>query len=339
MKVPCASPPRILVALALTMLFSFGSRAQEGVPIYFDYLTDNYYLVFPSMAGIGEGTKARLTARKQWFDIQNAPALQTFSLHTRLSDNSGVGGVVFNDSNGYHSQSGFKGTYAHHLKLSYDYRTLHQLSFGLSAGLTLSNLDQSEFFSLVADPALGNEDRSVGFFNVDAGLSYNFFEFYAHFAVLNLLGQGRDLYSGAEFDNYRRYLLAVGNVFGRSSFRIEPSFLFQVTDFTNERSIDLNLKFYKDVGTTTVFAGASYRRTFEGTEYFRNGTVGQQRLQLITPWVGAWFDRFLLAYNYSYQIGDIRVGNGGFHQITLGLNIGEQRDETRYDCFCPAANN
>ena len=45
------------------------SKAQEGVPIYFDYLTENYYLVQPSMAGVNlVGGKIRMTARKQWFD-------------------------------------------------------------------------------------------------------------------------------------------------------------------------------------------------------------------------------------------------------------------------------
>jgi len=336
MKILCASPNRIPILLLFTLVFSFG-RAQEGVPIYFDYLTDNYYLVFPSMAGISRTGKARLTARKQWFDVKNAPSMQTFNANFRAGERSGIGGIIFNDANGYHSQAGIKGTYAHHLPLSYDFRTLHQLSFGLSAGLTLSSLDQSEFQSLVPDPVLGAGSRTIGFFNADLGVSYNFFEFYAHFAVLNLLGQGRDLYSGIVFDNYRRYLLAVGNVFGRGSFRIEPSVLFQLTEFTDERTLDINAKVYQDYENMTLFAGVSYRRTFEGTEYFRNGQVGQQRLQMITPWVGASFNRFLIAYNYSYQIGDILIGNGGFHQITLGLNFGEESNETRYDCYCPAA--
>jgi hypothetical protein len=44
----------------------------------------------------------------------------------------------------------------------------------------------------------------------------------------------------------------------------------------------------------------------------------------------------LFSYNYSYQVGDIRFADGGFHQITIGYNIGQ--NSNRYDCFCPAAN-
>ena len=57
----------------LLLTFSTVSTAQEGIPVYFDYLSDNYYLVHPSMAGIGEGGKIRLTARKQWFSVEEGP--------------------------------------------------------------------------------------------------------------------------------------------------------------------------------------------------------------------------------------------------------------------------
>ena len=118
--------------------------AQEGVPVYFDYLSDNYYLVHPSMAGIGEGGKIRGTIRKQWFSVDEAPNLQTLNAHFRLGDSpSGVGAIFFNDANGYHSQTGLKLTYAHHLKLGGDVRFLNQLSFGLSGGILQSSLDES----------------------------------------------------------------------------------------------------------------------------------------------------------------------------------------------------
>ena len=42
---------RILLIIILFIVFN-NTKAQEGVPIYFDYLTENYYLVHPSMAGV-----------------------------------------------------------------------------------------------------------------------------------------------------------------------------------------------------------------------------------------------------------------------------------------------
>ncbi|WP_350284979.1 type IX secretion system membrane protein PorP/SprF [uncultured Croceitalea sp.] len=328
---------KIQTLLILALLVGFNIRAQEGIPVYFDYLADNYYLVYPSMAGIGQQGKIRLTARKQWFNVDEAPSLQTFNGNFRVGEKSGVGGILFNDSNGYHSQTGFKATYAHHLQLSGDFRSLNQISFGLSAGVILSSLDETEFRSVIPDPIITGTKNTTSYFNLDLGASYNYLEFYAHAAILNILGTGRDLYTLAEFDNLRRYLFSVGYVFGKGDFRVEPSVLFQLTEFTQEKTVDFNAKVYKDVGNATVWGGLSYRRSFDGAQFQQDGTLGEQRLQLFTPIVGVNINRFLISYNYSYQSGEIRLDNGGFHQITLGIDLGEKQ-ENRYDCYCPAAN-
>jgi len=326
----------LLIVLFTFLAFSSHSSAQEGIPVYFDYLADNYYLVYPSMAGIGEGGKIRGTVRKQWFNVDEAPSLQTLNAHFRLGEsNSGIGAIVFNDANGYHSQTGVKVTYAHHLKLGGDIRYLNQLSFGLSVGVLQSNLDESEFRSVIQDPVISGTNNSVSYGNIDLGVSYSKMEFYLHLAALNVLGTGRDLYSAIEFDNLRRYLASVGYIFGRNEVQIEPSILFQMTEFTQEKTLDINAKIYKDVDFGRIWGGISYRRSFDGAQFQTDGTFGEQRLQLITPIVGANIGRFLVSYNYSYQMGDIRFDNGGFHQITLGYDFGQS--ERKYDCYCPAA--
>ena len=69
------------ISLTISLcFFIYTINAQEGLPIYSDYLTDNYYLIHPSMAGVANCNKARLTARQQWLGQENAPSLQTFSL-------------------------------------------------------------------------------------------------------------------------------------------------------------------------------------------------------------------------------------------------------------------
>ncbi|WP_340200353.1 PorP/SprF family type IX secretion system membrane protein [Ascidiimonas sp. W6] len=323
--------------LFIISLLSFTTYSQEGLPVYFDYLSDNYYLIHPAMAGVGQGGKVRLTARKQWFDVEEAPSLQTLNAHVRLGDRSGVGAILFNDQNGYHSQTGIKLTYAHHLLFSRNMVDLNQLSFGMSVGLVQSNLDETEFASFFPDPIINGTDNSVSYFNVDIGMSYNFLEFYAHFTVQNALGTGRDLYTAQEFDNLRRYLLSAGYVFGKSDWQFEPSFLFQATEFTEEKTIDFNAKVYKDVPFGKVWAGLSYRTSFDGAAFNEVGGLSEQKLQLITPILGVNYKKFMFAYTYSYQTGDIRIDSGGFHQITLGYNfLGS--DEKPYDCVCPAVN-
>ncbi len=288
------------------------------------------------MAGIGEGGKIRATLRKQWFNVDEAPNLQTLNAHFKVGDRSGLGVLFFNDANGYHSQTGLELTYAHHLQLGSDFRSLNQLSFGLSAGMQQSNLDETAFVSVVPDPLVTGSRNSVGYINMDLGISYNFLEFYAHAAVHNLLGRGRDLYSAVEANNLRKYLISLGYVFGKGDWQIEPSTLFQYTEFTKEKMIDINLKSYKRVDFGTVWGGVSYRRSLEGTQYQTEIYVGNQHLQLITPIVGVNYKQFLVSYNYSYQMGDLRFHDGGFHQLTLGYDFGQK--EKRYDCKCPAVN-
>ncbi len=336
-----------LLLLFSFIVMAFQAEAQEGIPVYFDYLSDNYYLVHPAMAGISQGGKIRATARKQWFDVEDAPNLQTLNAHFRIGESkSGVGGIIFNDANGYHSQTGVKLTYAYHLNMGgEDVRMLNQLSFGLSATMLQSRLDQSEFRYNGVDNAINNGgDIKAAYFNADVGVSYNFKEFYGHLTILNLIPTDRNLYSRNRagdpsetlIDNLRRYLISAGYVFGRNEVQVEPSLLFQMTDFTKEKTIDANAKVYKDVSFGRIWGGLSYRRSFDGT-FISNGTeVRQQTLQLLTPIVGVNFKNFMVSYNYSYQFGDIRFDNGGFHQITLGYDFGQT--ERRYDCYCPAAN-
>ncbi len=115
----------LLVAFFIQMTF-----AQEGVAVYSDYLSDNYYLLHPSMAGAANCAKIRLTARQQWFGQDDAPGMQTLSFNGRIGEQSGGGIIAYNDKNGYHSQRGVKLTYAHHIMFSRDEIDLNQLPFG-----------------------------------------------------------------------------------------------------------------------------------------------------------------------------------------------------------------
>lgn len=325
---------KLFIFLAL-----FTTYAQEGIPVYFDYLSDNYYLVYPSMAGANrQGGKIRLTARKQWFDFDRAPNLQTLNGSLRVGEKSGIGVIFYRDENGYHSQGGFKLTYAHHLSFARNSIDLNQLSFGLSAGYIQSSLDESEFVTLFPDNAITGTNNSAGYYNVDIGASYHFMDFYVHIAAQNILGTNRDLYSGAEIDNLRRYLFSLGYVFdvGTSKWDLEPSVLFQLSEFTKEGMADINLKAYYSVEFGKIWGGLSYRRGLKGAQYNVDSGVETERLQLITPIVGINIKNFLVSYNYSYQTGDVRFDNGGFHQITLGYDFWQGSEP--YECNCPAIN-
>jgi type IX secretion system PorP/SprF family membrane protein len=325
----------LLLAFLSTLLL----KAQEGLPVYSDYLSDNYYLIHPSMAGAANCAKVRLTARKQWFGQDDAPQLQTLSYNGKVSDRAGAGVIVFNDKNGYHSQKGVKATYAYHLLFSRDEVDLNQLSFGLSAGFIQSQLNETEFiqsgdFDPIIDGTIVQRDS---YFNFDIGASYNFLNFYAHATVKNVVETRRDIYTVYESDNLRKYLLSAGYLFGnRDKILWEPSLLFQLTERTKEKAIDINLKAYKNLDFGSLWAGLSYRRSFDGAEYLNNNSVEKQNLQFFSPIVGVNYKNFMMAYTYSQVAGAVRFDNGGYHQITLGLNLFCKPQ--KYDCECPAIN-
>ena len=326
--------------LFLALLLSQFSFSQEGVAVYSDYLSDNYYLIHPSMAGAANCGKIRLTARQQWMGQEDAPALQTVSFNTALDEDgiSGIGMIVFNDKNGYHSQRGAKLTYAHHIRFSRSTVDLNQLSFGLSGAFIQSTIDGKDFTEF--DPRIvAGVIQKDAYFNVDIGASYHYMDFFTHLTVKNFLANRRELYSEEiESDNLRKILWSAGAVFGDADrIMFEPSFMFQWIQETKEKSIDLNLKLYKNLDFGRIWGGLSYRRSFDEAEYTSNGiSIERQRMQYLTPIVGVNYKKFMVAYTYSHLLGDVRFDNGGFHQITLGFDIFCK--DNAWDCNCPAVN-
>lgn len=334
-----------LLVVISSLFVSQISNAQEGVAVYQDYLTDNYYLIHPSMAGIANCAKVRLTARQQWFGEKDAPALQTASFNTSLSENSGVGFIAFNDRNGYHSQSGAKLTYAHHITFSRSDYDLNKLSFGVSAGMVNSQLDQSEWGNEF-DPSVNGNELKYNYFNVDIGASYHYLDFYAHATAKNVITSDREMYSDIESDNLRKFIVSAGYVFAKNrgyrsyrdqGFSWEPSVLFQYTEETQEKMFDVNLKMYKEFANGQFFAGISYRTMFEGAEYMAGESeVKKQNYHSVSPLLGVKFKNILVGYTYSHQFGEIGFAKGGFHQLTLGFNF--LCKESNYKCNCPSVN-
>ncbi len=330
---------KILGLIAIFITVQVGT-AQEGVPVYLDYLMDNYYLLHPSMAGAANCGKVRGTARQQWFDQDDAPNLQTLSFNTAVGQNVGVGAILFNDQNGYHSQTGAYLSGAYHLQVGGGYNDLNRLSFGMNAGLVQSRLDETDFDPRRFDPIINGILRSDSYFNIDVGMSYFFKEFYVHFTAKNLIFQNRDIFSEEfESSNQRRYIATVGYLFAPRDWdwQFEPSVLYQRTDRTEEQFVDINGKAYYDINDTSVlYLGLSYRQSFEGTEFLDGTSIQEQNLSLLSPLVGIKYNNFSFGYTYSYQFGDVTFDSGGFHQITIGFDFLCTKD--RWSCNCPAVN-
>ncbi len=305
---------KLLVFVFFYLIFLSGN-AQETFPVYTDYLSDNVFLIHPSAAGIGNCGKLRITARQQLLGVEDAPSLQTLSFHTRINDKMALGGILFNDKNGFHSQKGIIGSYAYHLNFGRD-DALEQLSFGLSFMYVQNTVDQRSFTSTIIDPVISRIVESSNYYNADASVAYHFLDVYGYLTVKNLLLSARDLESSNfESLNLRRYILTLGYYFGRGkSFQFEPSVMGQIIERTGELFVDFNMKTYKMIQSNfQLWAVLSYRQSFEGNAF--------ESLKQLTPILGMNFNRFMFSYTYTYQLGEIVLDNGGSHQITVGVNI------------------
>lgn len=302
----------IRICLLSIVFFSINSRAQETLPIYTDYLSDNIFLIHPAAAGIGNSSKLRLTARQQWIGVPNAPALQTISFHTKFGEesNAGYGLVLFNDKNGFHSQQGVQGTYAYHLPMS-NGRFFEQLSFGLSFTFVQNQSDQRTFNG---DPTVAAIVESTSYYNADFSVAYHKGGLSSYFTVKNLFLTAKNNLNVQEPLDLRNYILSAGYYFGKENYvQLEPSVMLQFREGTGEKLADINLKVYKTLSKTQLWAALSYRRNFDANSI--------DNASCFSPIVGVNFKNFMFSYTYTKQLNEILFADSGFHQISLGINL------------------
>ena len=303
------------------LLFSLNFYAQGTLPIYHDYLSDNIFLIHPTAAGMSNSADLRITHRQQWNNNTDSPSLQTLSIHNRFKEHVGAGLILFNDRNGFHSQTGIQAAYAYHLNFGRD-EALDQLSFALSGSYVNNRVDQRSF--VIPDPVISRIVESDSYLNFDFSAAYFYLDGYAYFTVKNLLLNSRSsINKDFESINLRRYLLNIGYFLGwRKRTQIEPSIMLQYTEYTEELTIDVNAKLFKLLSSNKrLWFAISYRRSFDDNDI--------QELNQLTAIAGLEYKRYLLSYTYSYQLGSITFQNGGFHQFTFGINLFQKRPKDR----------
>jgi type IX secretion system PorP/SprF family membrane protein len=306
--------------------FCLKNYSQVTLPIYQDYLSDNVYLVHPSAAGIGNSSKLRMTARQQWAGIPDAPTLQTLSFHSKFDDqsNAGYGFVLFNDRNGYHSQKGIQGTYTYHLPLS-DANFFEQFSFGLSFTFVQNQSDQRSF----GDSDVASIIQSTSYYNSDFSIAYHREGFSSYFTVKNLLLTAKNNLNIQEPLDLKNYIFSAGYYYGKDNYiQLEPSIMVQFKQSMGQKIADFNLKAYKTLSQTQIWAAISYRRSFD--------TNPIDTSQFVSPVIGINYNNFMFSYTYSKQMNDIVLTNSGFHQVSVGINLWTKKSR---GAACPNINS
>ncbi len=336
---------RFLRLLVIVSILSFKIQAQEGLPVFQDYLTSSWYLLHPAYAGAALTDQIRITGRTQWFDVNDAPTLFTASYNRRLNKKVGVGGIAFADTNGNFSQSGFYGTFAYHLNLSHRDVELNQLSFGFNLQILQRRIDERRLTNPnFIDNAIQGQVINDLSLNSDFGISYFKQNFFTSATLKNILPINRDeilLDGGIEPDNQTRLVFTAGNTFPfvNTPFSIEPSFNYTTILSIGDHQVDFNLKSYYNIHEDlSLWTGASVRANLDGVRFSIDGTNTEtQRTRIGTVFLGFNYANFIFAYTYSNQFNEVNFTNGGFHQVTFGYNIPDNNNlrNGRRACNCP----
>lgn len=297
--------------ICLVLLYAFQLKAQElTLPQLSQYLADNPFVISPTYAGVGDHIKVRLNGLTQWVGIEDAPDTQSLAADGRLGNRSGVGFLLYNDSNGETKQRGARVSFAHHLTLDkYDDEFL---SFGISYNFNQFRIDIENFQN--PDPGV-TDDRATTNHNFDIGVLYRYDKFYFSANASNLLNKDLTKFNPISEPNaLRNYYVYSGYRYTKnknSKLEIEPSIFFQWFESDGRSVTDLNTKFRFYDFEDYYYVGVTYR--------FLNDQIGDPLY--IAPLIGLKKSNFYFGYSYQIILNEILGFSTGTHVITIGVDL------------------
>ena len=267
----------------------------------------NPYIYNPAYVGVEGHTALFVMYRGQYSSLPGGPTFSHATFHTPLKGGLGVGGLVFNESEGgILNTSGFKVSAGY--LAAFDKK--HYLRFGMSLGAGTTSLDDSDpgiSADIFGDPAFAN--LSNKYLIADFGVTYHFDHFNFGLSIPNLIG--REVISAESFSPVKisplDNILLKMNYRGHIShdFAIEPHILYRYSNITTsqyEAAVIMHLKHI-------VWVGASYR---EGAGI--NALVGFKIKEK-------------MGIGYAFELGnaDISSITGNTHEIHIGYHLSEHK--------------
>lgn len=296
---------RIYFAITLVFITLASTQAQQD-PQYTQYMY-NMNVINPAYAGSKEGLALGLLYRSQWVSINDAPKTATFSAHSPVGKNVGIGLSIVSDKIGPVEETNTYADFSYTLNLGGE----HRLAFGLKAGATFQKIglysDIGNGYVPDANDEAFSENTSNTHLNIGAGLFYYTDKYYLSFSIPNML---KNTYlditnNGQEFKygtDVMHYFLSAGYVFNLSdNTKFKPSFLLK-SAFEAPTSLDVSANFL-------------FFEKFElGATYRLDDSVGAMANFAITP-------SLRIGYAYDYVTSELNVRTSGSHEIMLLFDL------------------
>ncbi|NAY91685.1 type IX secretion system membrane protein PorP/SprF [Muricauda sp. JGD-17] len=298
--------------LILLALLAHGARGQElTIPQLSQYIADNPFLMSPTYAGIGDHIKVRLNGLTQWVGIEDAPDTQTLAADARIGNRSGLGMLLYNDSNGETKQRGARVSFAHHLVL--DRYDDFFLSLGISYNFNQFRIDVENFTDF--NGQLPTDDKATTNHNFDLGALIRYNKFYFSVNASNILPKNLEQFNPVfEPNTLRNYYVYTGYSISKnknSKLELEPSVFFQWFESDGRSVTDLNAKFRFHDFEDYYYVGATYR--------FLNDQLGKPLY--IAPIAGLKKSNFYFGYSYQVITNEILGYSTGTHVVTVGMDL------------------
>ena len=331
---------KLVKLLVLFFLLSPIAVYSQQMPVYSQYMM-NRYLINPAVAGSDGFTSVNLTAREQWAGLPGAPSTKAVSFQSRLLKKSyisrntsirrssrgptrnarvGVGGYIFNDSNGRTSRTGIEGTYAYHIP----FRNYRQLSFGLSTLMYQFKIDDfanpNDGVDNI-DPLLYGLQSFVVDFSV--GAYYTDKDYYGGISIKNISGSalsfGSSTWEASEIGQHI-YLSGGYRFYLPADFELIPSAQFT---FSNNLRTQYDLS-AKAVYRKDYWAGLTFRPSFSDDRALSKPT------NIIVAFMGLKFDKYYLGYSIDFSFGDIHQYQYGSHEFVFAIKFGDNARRYRW---------
>ncbi len=285
------------------------ARITLGYPVYSQYI-HNGLMINPAYAGTREALTAALSYRLQWMGIDNAPRLQSVSLHTPMkNDKVALGLNAQFMQYGITKSSSIYAIYAYHIRLK-----TGKISFGLKAGVDMSNTDYNGLRDIdLTDPVIpANGKLAYVFPNAGAGAYYFSDKIFAGISVPSFLfyrstgsGKTQAYHSFSEYD----LIFSAGGLLTISqALKFKQSFLLDLSfhDAKLVNQLDLNGNF---IISDLIWLGASWRTTEQVIVGHIQVNAGQQ---------------LMIGFSYDYPVGRMTTYSKGSTEFVLRYEFGSR---------------
>ncbi len=283
----------------------------QQIALNSQYLFNNM-LVNPGATGTKDYIPIQLNFRKQWTNFPGSPTTQFLSCDSKIADNFGIGGIVFNDIGGPSRRTGLNFNAAYHLQV--DAKKDHLISFGLGVSLTQHIMDMSVLTTyLPDDPSVLNGYNNQMVPDANFGILYTFKNnLFIGLSSYNLSQSKRDLY---DFNNRinnplaRNYYLTAGYKFNLADlWKLRTVTLVQAIE-TGTLQWDLtSIVEYKDL----YWLGLSYRLN-----------------DALVVLCGAQIGPLKFGYSYDFSLSEIGEYSAGSHEVFIEFQIGNNNAENK----------